>query len=110
MKLLKLAWAIAIVLLIGCSKNDSQNSDCIESMLEESNMIEYNGQEIGCKFFLELYHHKNRQFFLLGNHCADMISYPIDCEGKKICENDEDSECKDFYKHAERIGIIGISE
>lgn len=100
--------AIAMILLIGCSKDDYIKSDCIESMLIESNMIEYNGQEIGCKSFLELYHYKNRQFFLYGNHCADMWSYPVDCEGNKLCENGEDFKCRSFYNKAERIGIIGI--
>lgn len=108
MKIFKSTLIIAVLVLTGCSKDDFIKSDCIESMLSENNMVEYNGQEIDCKFFLELYHHKNKQFFLLGNHCADMISYPTDCEGNIICEDEEDFECQFFYANAKRIGIIGI--
>ncbi len=73
-------------------------------------MIAYNGQEIGCKFFLELYHYQDNDFFLLGSHCADMTSYPIDCEGNVLCEDLEDTICMDFYLNSERIGIIGIDK
>ena len=110
MKILNLTVIMITFLLMGCSKDENIKSDCIEQMLSESNMVEYNGQEIGCKLFLELFHYQNKQFFLLGNHCADMISYPIDCEGNSLCEDGEDSECQDFYNNAERIGIIGIDE
>lgn len=108
MNIVKSAIIIATLFSIGCTEDDSICVDCIESILVERNMIEYNGQEIDCKFFLELYHHQNKQFFLLGNHCADLISYPIDCHGNKLCVNGNDSECKDFYDNAESMGIIGI--
>ena len=79
-------------------------------MLDEWNMEEYIGQEIGCRSFLELFHYHNKQYFLLGSHCADIISYPTDCEGNSFCEDGKDAECKDFFANAERIGIIGISQ
>lgn len=108
MNLFRAIMVIGVLVLVGCSKSDSNKSDCTASMLIENDMVEYTGQEIGCKFFLELYTHKKKQFFLLGNYCADMISYPIDCEGNQLCENGQDLECKDFYTHSKRVGIIGI--
>lgn len=101
--------AIVILFLTGCSEDDTIKAICTEQMLSEHKMIEYNGQEVGCKSFLELYHFRNEQFYLLGNHCADMISYPTDCDGNILCENEMDATCKDFYENAERIGIIGIA-
>ena len=110
MKSLKLLISILMIFVTSCSKNETIKSNCKESTLEEFNMVEYNDQEIDCKFFLELFHHEKKEFFLLGNHCADMISYPTDCNGNTLCENGEDSECRKFYKSATRIGIIGIRE
>ena len=99
-----------IFLLIGCSKEEAIISDCIDTTLSEYNMIEFDGQDFGCKFFLELFHYDNKQFFVLGNHCADMISFPFDCAGNTICEDGEDAKCRDFYANAERIEIIGMEE
>jgi hypothetical protein len=110
MKIVKSIMVLSILFLNGCSKDDYLKSDCIETKLIELNMTKYNDQEIGCKCFLELYHFRNKQYFLLGNHCADMISYPIDCDGNKLCENGDNLECEIFYFTAKRIGIIGIEE
>ena len=99
-------------LFVACAdQNDSELIECsIESVLDDRNMIAYSGQEIGCKFFLELYHFQDKQFFLLGNHCVDMISYPIDCQRNSLCAYGEDSECEEFFASAERIGIVGIDK
>lgn len=110
MKKCNLLIAILMFFLISCSENETIEFDCIETKLEQLEMVEFSGQDIGCKYFLELYNNNNKQYFLLGNHCADMISYPIDCNGNKLCKNGEDSKCRDFYKNANRIGIVGIEE
>ena len=110
MRILHLTIIIFILLFIACSKDETANSDCIETMLSNNSMIEYTGQELECKFFLELYSYTNKQFFLLGNHCADLISYPIDCAGNTLCEDGENFICNNFYAKAERIGIIGIEQ
>ena len=109
MKIFNTALAISILLLMGCSK-DSLQSECVKSMLKKNDMVAYEGQDLGCHFFLELYEYNGKQYFLLGNHCADMIAYPTDCNGKKICESGQDAECLAFSQNAERIGIVGISE
>ena len=95
-------------LIISCSKNDEIELNCLNGMLSDFGMTEYQGQEIGCDFFLELYHYNQKQYYLLGNHCADMISYPTDCEGNKLCENGDDNKCGRFYKNAVRIGVVGV--
>lgn len=109
MKIFISVMAISIIVLMGCSK-DSVKSECVKSMLKKNDMVAYEGQELGCHFFLELYEYNGKQYFLLGNSCADMIAYPTDCNGKKICENGQDAECLAFSQNAERIGIVGISE
>lgn len=109
MKNLSIILAMLILFLIGCSKKEI-TTECIDAMLTERNMVAYNGEDPGCKFFLELYFYQNRQFFILGNHCADMISFPIDCDGNTYCENGEDTGCRKFHRRAERIGIVGIGQ
>lgn len=91
------------ILLSGCLKVDKIKSECLNSLLTEMDMIEYNSQEIGCKYFLELYHFQNKQVFLLENHCVDMISEPFDCEENIIS-------CDSFHDRAKRIGIVGIEK
>ena len=110
MKVLNLVVVTLLFFLLGCSKEEIQPSDCIASVLKENDMVEYTGQEIGCKFFFQLFDYENEQFFLLGNHCADMVSYPIDCEGNHLYEDLDSQAAIDFYANAEHIGIIGISE
>ena len=110
MKVFKYIRAIPLLLIVGCSEDDGVERDCIESMLGANNMVAYNGQEVGCNSFLELYHYRNEQFFLLGNHCADMVSFPVDCDGNALCEDLGDAECRDFFSNAERIRIVGIDE
>lgn len=82
---------------------------CLEDQLAQANMVAYNNEEINCEFFLVLYHYQNKEYYLLGNQCADMITYPTDCEGNQLCV-DQNAACSDFYEKAEKIGIVGISE
>ena len=117
MKLFRSFIIILIIFSLGCSNHviecteaECIEIECVEDILEQNDMVAYQGQEIGCKFFLELYYYQNKQYFLLGNHCADLISYPRDCEGNTLCENGYDSKCRKFYEQAKRIGIVGISE
>jgi len=93
---------ILIFFSIGCSKNSNIENDCIDTKLEELEMVKYDGEEIGCQLFLELFHYKNKQYFLLGSHCADIDTAPIDCDGNII------NDWTKFYNSAESIGIIGI--
>jgi hypothetical protein len=109
MRVLNIAIFAILIITLGCVKDNTINTDCIEAMLNKRNMLAYNGEEIGCKMFLTLYHYDNKQYFHLGCHCADIFSLPIDCEGNEICIND-DSECKRYVKRAERIGIVGIGD
>lgn len=94
-------------LALGCCKPDPEK-DCLKEMLKQNGMAEYKNQDPGCNSFLQLYKLKGRQYFVIGNHCADMVSYPVDCEGKNYCENRSPAECDKFYEMAAYIGIAGI--
>ncbi|MEO1052744.1 MAG: hypothetical protein AAFX87_19070 [Bacteroidota bacterium] len=83
---------------------------CLDEYLEQSDMEPYTGQDLDCKFFLTLYEFQNSQYFLLGNHCADIISFPIDCDGNTLCENGEDRQCRRFYREAVNKGIVGVQK
>lgn len=102
---------LTIGLIVGCSKEKEPEISCIDSVLEEHGMIEYTDQEIGCSFFLELYHYKNKEYFLLGSHCADVAGDPVDCEGNGLCGEDGSAfQCERFDDNAELIRIVGIQE
>ncbi len=73
-------------------------------------MVKWEGQDIGCEFFLVLYEYRNKQYFVLDNHCADLISNPVDCNGNKICNDIQDFDCRNYYKESKRIGIVGIGD
>lgn len=112
--ILKSFYSISFICLLICSscdKEDGTPGSCIDAYLEQNGMVKYKDQEIGCKSFLNLYEFENKEYFLLGNHCADMISFPTDCEGKRLCEDPEETEsCNNFYQNAKFKGIIGVRE
>lgn len=92
----------------GCSKDEELLTDCVESMIENNAMEAYSEQEIGCRFFLELYHYQNQEYFLLGSHCADIESLPIDCGTDILCDSLDDAICIDFFEKAIYKGIVGV--
>ena len=110
MKNFTLILTLFIFLSVSCSKSDNIEFDCIAETLEEFDMLLFSEQEEGCKMFLQLYHHENKQFFMFGNHCMDMVSYPFDCDGNTLCENGQNAACSAFENSAEFIKIVGIEE
>src|SRR5688500_16961094 len=94
----------------GCDDEQCiEQQDCIESVLKEHHMISYTGEELGCNFFMSLSEFKGKQYFQLGSHCADMVTYPFDCDGNQLCVNGESARCSEFHQHARYIGIVGIA-
>ena len=70
-----------------CREECHIEKNCIEKVLEKNNMVRYADQEVGCKLYLSLFEYKGEQYFMLNNNCADMVSYPFNCNGKKLCED-----------------------
>ena len=70
-------------------------------------MIPYKGQELSCEDHLILYEFEGEQYFQIGNHCADMMFRPFDCNGTYICSEPESEACKNFDQ-AEYKGIVGF--
>lgn len=106
---IKMLFLFALSLMFSCSKDREPQIDCTTSILQSLDMVAYTGQEIGCNTHVSLYHLRNKQYFLLDNFCADMVSYPTDCEGFKLCE-ESNFTCEYFYDSATLIGIVGIQE
>ena len=94
--------------LFSCSKKDEVKVDCIDVQLDKLDMVANIDQEIGCNFYLELFHYKNEQYFLLGNFCADLESYPFDCDGNQFCGGESRRSCERFYNKAVSKGIVGV--
>lgn len=106
----------ALILLIsialvttGCSWGPESSHDCTENMLDKFDMVKYQGEDPECRNFLELYTLFDKQFFALGNHCADMIFDPIDCDGKSLFRDGNIAEQNLFRNFSKSKGIIGIS-
>jgi hypothetical protein len=93
--------------LVGCREECHVTKNCIENVLEKQGMVAYTGQELGCSTFLTLYEFDGKQYFMLGNHCTDMIVYPFDCEGNKLCETN-DEKCQQYLQSTKYIGVVGI--
>ncbi|WP_152425077.1 hypothetical protein [Nafulsella turpanensis] len=101
---------LILIFLLGlsaCTEEDI-TTNCVDEVLEAQGMVPYQGQDIGCKFFLSLYEYESQQYFLLGNACADMVVYPTACSGNQLCNST--AECTEFYENARYIGIVGIEE
>jgi hypothetical protein len=106
--------SVPIVFLVGlfsfgCDDEQStKRQNCIESVLEEHHMIPYTGEDLGCKFFITLFEFNGEQYFQLGNHCADMVTYPFDCKGNQICAEGATALCSEFYRSATYMDIVGM--
>ncbi len=94
----------------GCDKKEEVTciTDCRAVYLEQNEMVSYKGEELGCRNFVSLYEYKNKQYYVFGNHCADMVINPTDCDGNKLCEVGNEKVCNDFFENAKYIGIVGI--
>jgi hypothetical protein len=103
---------LVIFLFIGfsCDRKDEVTciNNCMETYLKQNNMVSYKGEEIGCKKFVSLYEYQNKQYYVLGSHCAEIASNPTDCSGNALCDSGNEKVCNDFFANAKHIGIVGI--
>lgn len=91
-----------LILFAGCEKKSEPNNEaCIEAFLKANNMVRYTGQTLSCTLFASLYELDGQPYFALGNHCADMIFQPVDCNGKSY------TPISDFDRAIPK-GIIGF--
>ncbi len=100
---------VCLLFLFGCSKEELPSPACTETLLEQLDMIPYDGQEIGCGFFLELYLFENQYYYLLGNPCIDMVQYPVDCQGDPDPAQVSGAWYLDFFESAQNLGVIGFT-
>ncbi len=98
---------IALLLCASCDK-ETVTTDCLEQALTDFNMVSYTGQELGCNFFVHQYTFRNRQYYMLGNHCVDMTVSPVDCDGNELCDGNNQQACNRFFRRATNHGIVGI--
>lgn len=99
---------LVFALTLACSKEADIKSDCLNDVLQQKGMVKYQGEELGCNMFLELYHFKAKQYFIINNHCADMSAFPYDCKGNNLCKDYYNPDCLRFSREAEYKGIVGI--
>jgi hypothetical protein len=96
-------------LATGCGKECiSAKEDCIDNVLQKRGMVRYTNQDKACRNFLELYRLDEKQYFLLGNNCADMMFRPFDCNDSVLCPDTDSLDCAKFSENAKYVGVIGI--
>ena len=109
-KNLFIAILLLATVLLGCNDNDYPSvRSCVNKVLKDNGLEPYTNQEINCRSFVTLHALPGRQYFLWNNHCADLVTYPFDCEGQTLCEDSESDSCTDFYRNADYVGIVGIA-
>jgi hypothetical protein len=92
-----------LIIFTACEKKSEANFEaCIEAFLKANNMVRYTGQPLSCTLFASLYELDGQPYFAFGNHCADMIFQPVDCNGKPYTPT------SDFNDRAISKGIVGF--
>jgi hypothetical protein len=105
-----IATLLIATLLSGCSDDNYPSvRSCVNKVLKDNGLEPYTNQEIGCRSFVTLHALPGKQYFLWNNHCAGMITYPFDCDGRSLCEDPQSDSCIDFYRNADYVGIVGIA-
>lgn len=102
--------AIFLFMNFGCDKGEEVScvDDCSDTYLKQNGMVRYKGEELDCKDFLSLYEYQNKQYYVLGNNCADIAINPTDCDGNSLCKSGDSKSCSTFFENAKYIGIVGI--
>ena len=92
-----------------CEK-DQLTGLCIDQYLQQGNWTPYNGQNIGCKMHLMAYEYKQQNYFMVGNHCADMLANFTDCNGEELDWEKDKRLIDNIYEKGTYLGIIGFLE
>ncbi len=98
------SFLLASIMFSNCvSENQEVFTDCVAEKLEQNDMIPYDGEILDCEFFLTLHLYDNKQYFILDNHCVDMIIYVINCNNDTLSVTQESN----FFREKETVDIIG---
>ena len=108
-KLISFALICIIATLVGCSDINTLG-DCRQEFMEKFKMVPFTGEDPGCKNTLSEYDLFGKKFIALGNHCADVIFVPIDCEGKKLNRPGNFAEQTLFDRFAKDKGIFAVDK
>ncbi|MEO6037326.1 MAG: hypothetical protein ABIQ93_02865 [Saprospiraceae bacterium] len=103
------AFTFFLLLLPACKKATADKPlSCVEQFIADHQLVPYNGQDLGCKFYTLLFELDGQQYFGLGAACIDMLTIPVDCSGNAYCTSIDAPELSYFYRNAAFIGIIGV--
>lgn len=92
-----------------CCQHDAETQlTCTDAALAANDMAPYTGQDTGCSLFLMEYVYEEESYYVLGNHCADMLVYPMNCDNQPLCGEDNPALCTHFFTNATYLGIVGI--
>ena len=102
---------LALPLIFACKKTTIElRSVCVDQYLETQQLIKYDGQDIGCKFYVTLFELDGKQYFYSDNACADLLSIPEDCDRNPYCASIHAPELTFFFQNAVNKGIVGFKD
>ena len=104
----QILFVLALGLFISCKKESNLTKDCISKQLVYAHMIPYVGQEIGYKYYLDLYELDGNQYYFLNNNYIDFSPVIIDCDGKLVCGKNPTPECNNILLNAKFVKTVGI--
>ncbi len=101
--LIRLLTVMVVLTSLACTHATAiEKQACIDSLEMAEGFKPYNGEEFGCRFFIEQFECDGELLFVLNNHCADLIYKVIDCDGNDVTEKYGD---KLFDKKAKIVAI-----
>lgn len=69
---------ILVLFATACGKEES----CEITLMDLLDLVTYDGQEIGCRTFYDLYLHDGQEYAVINNYCADFVVITAtDCLG-----------------------------
>jgi len=69
---------VLILIAAACGQEDP----CDRGFVDLLDLEPYNGQEIGCRTFYDLYLHEGTEYAVINNYCADLLVITAtDCNG-----------------------------
>ena len=107
-------WAfMPVLLLAACRKTEHPDpvvdtGDCVSQFIKKHQLKPFTGVGDDCYFWYGLYAFGGKDWFLLDNPCTDMISIPIDCDGKQLVSSFDDPYLNEFYRNAVFQKPVGI--
>jgi hypothetical protein len=85
LRLTNIFCVLGIATFMACSHMTAvEKQDCLDHLEMAKGFKPYNGEALGCRFFIDQYECNGELLFALNCHCADIIYKVIDCDNNDV--------------------------